>query len=188
MLDPISEHVSRLHSLAQRVADALETEGVTYRIVGGFAVFIQVEQVEWIAARLTPDVDVMVNRADLEYIERAAERHGFEYRPESSTNARGRGASSTVHLVYAREKFREDYLEPMPDFSEPVRTSTGICLAPVSDLVRMKLTSYRIIDRVHIQDLDSAELVTPEIEATLSAPLAARLAEIRATEYPRLPQ
>ena len=52
-------------------------------------------------------------------------------------------------------------------------------IAPVVDLVHMKLTSYRLKDQVHIQDLDHAGLITPEIEQTLSAPLLARLGEVR---------
>jgi hypothetical protein len=49
-------------------------------------------------------------------------------------------------------------------------------------LVKMKLTSFRLKDRVHIQDLDSVGLITPDIEAQLSPPLKARLQEVRATE------
>jgi hypothetical protein len=40
-------------------------------------------------------------------------------------------------------------------------------LASVSDLVHMKLTSFRLKDKVHIQDLDSVGLITPEIEQAL---------------------
>jgi hypothetical protein len=63
-----------------------------------------------------------------------------------------------------------------------VRLAGGFFAAPLPELVCWKLDRYRIEDRVHIQDLDSVGLITPEIEATLSAPLASRLAEIRATE------
>jgi hypothetical protein len=46
----------------------------------------------------------------------------------------------------------------------------------------MKLTSFRLKDKVHIQDMDSVGLITPEIEASLSPILRERLAEVRATE------
>ena len=72
-------------------------------------------------------------------------------------------------------------MEAIPD-SEPARTKEGILIAPVADLVRMKLTSFRLKDKVHIQDMDSVGLITPEIEASLSEPLRERLAEVRATE------
>ena len=71
--------------------------------------------------------------------------------------------------------------EPVP-YSEPVRAPQGFLIAPVADLVRMRLTSYRLKDKVHIQDMDGVGLITPEIEASLSAPLLQRLAEVRAQE------
>jgi hypothetical protein len=53
-------------------------------------------------------------------------------------------------------------------------------LIPLSDLIRMKLTSFRLRDQAHIKDLDEAGLITPEIEAALPPILLVRLAEIRA--------
>ena len=55
-------------------------------------------------------------------------------------------------------------------------------LAPVADLVRMKLTSYRLKDRVHIQDMDTAGLITAEVEGGLPNELRRRLAEIRSAQ------
>jgi hypothetical protein len=52
----------------------------------------------------------------------------------------------------------------------------------VVDLVRMKLTSFRLKDQVHIQDLDSVGLITPAVEASLSEALLERLAQVRASE------
>jgi hypothetical protein len=62
-----------------------------------------------------------------------------------------------------------------------VKTQEGVLLAPVADLVRMKLTSFRLKDQVHIQDLDSVRLITPEIEASLTPLLRERLAQVRAS-------
>ena len=53
---------------------------------------------------------------------------------------------------------------------------------PVADLVRMKLTAYRLEDRVHIEDLDGVGLISLEIEGQLPKLLLDRLAEIRASE------
>jgi hypothetical protein len=58
----------------------------------------------------------------------------------------------------------------------------GIRLAPLADLVRMKLTSFRSKDETHLKDLDEAGLITPEIEAGLPETLRARLAQLRARE------
>jgi hypothetical protein len=46
----------------------------------------------------------------------------------------------------------------------------------------MKLTSYRLKDRVHLQDLDAVGLITPDVEAQLSEVLRQRLREVRASE------
>ena len=58
----------------------------------------------------------------------------------------------------------------------------NLLVASVADLVRMKLTSFRDKDRVHIRDLDGVGLITTEIEAALPDVLRERLARIRATE------
>lgn len=67
-------------------------------------------------------------------------------------------------LVFVREKVRPEYVEAVPDFSPPVRTVEGVMLAPIADVVRMKLTSFRLRDQVHLKDLDAVGLITPEIE------------------------
>jgi hypothetical protein len=52
----------------------------------------------------------------------------------------------------------------------------------VADLVRMKLTSFRLRDQVHIQDLDSVGLITQEIENSVPDALRERLKKVRASE------
>jgi len=78
-------------------------------------------------------------------------------------------AHSAVHLVFV-------------GFSAPTITAEGILLAPVSDLVRMRLTSFRLRDKTHVIDMDSVGLITPEIEAALSEPLRSRLQQVREEE------
>jgi hypothetical protein len=63
-----------------------------------------------------------------------------------------------------------------------VQYENGISIVSVADLVKMKLTSFRDKDRVHVRDMDGVGLITPEIEAGLSPTLAERLKHIRATE------
>jgi hypothetical protein len=46
----------------------------------------------------------------------------------------------------------------------------------------MKLTSFRLKDKVHIQDLDGVGLITPEIGAALPNALRERLREVRTLE------
>ena len=55
-------------------------------------------------------------------------------------------------------------------------------LAPVANLVRMKLTSFRLRDRVHLKDMDAMGLITPQIEAQSPQALRERFRKVRAEE------
>jgi hypothetical protein len=171
--------------VAKAFSGALAAAGIPFRVIGGLAVFMHVDEVDPIAARLTRDVDFAVARGDLDRIRTVVEPLGFHFRhvagADMFVDAKSPRASSAVHVVFAREKVRPEYLEAVPS-SEPVQAKHGIFIAPVADLVRMKLTSFHLKDKVHIQDMDSVGLITAEIEAGLSEPFRARLAEVRATE------
>ena len=179
-------HLEQLLETVRRLVRALALAGIEYRIVGGVAVFLHVSERDPGAARSTRDVDIAVDRAQLRAVVDAVRPFGFAHRHAAGVDmlvdAREPKARSAVHLVFVREKIRPEYVEPVPDFSAPARTAEGVLLAPVGDLVRMKLTRYRLKDRVHIQDLDAVGLITPEVEAQLSEPLRARLREVRAAE------
>lgn len=180
------QHMKQLFDVLSRLARAFAQAGIDYRVVGGVAVFLHVHERDPLAARATRDLDVAVERAQLAAIVEAARPHGFEYRHAAGVDmlvdARQPGARSAVHLLFVREKVRPEYPEPVPDFSPPVRTAEGVLLAPVTDLVRMKLTSFRLKDRVHLQDLDAVGLIAPDVEAQLPEVLRERLREVRATE------
>jgi hypothetical protein len=177
-MEQLLERMGRLHT-------ALDSAGIPYRIVGGMAVFIHVFERDPEKARLTADVDAGIARADLPRVVAAAEKGGFRFRHAAGVDMLVDGdaprARSSVHFVFVNEKVRPEYVETVPS-SEPARTKEGILIAPVVDLVHMKLTSFRLKDKVHIQDLDAVGLITPEIEKTLSPVLAERLAEVRASE------
>lgn len=177
--------VERILDVSKRFGDALNSAGIPYRVVGGLAVFLHVDGLDPLAARLTKDVDVGIRRSDLDRIRAAVEPFGFTFRHVAGVDmfldAKHPGARGAVHVVFVSEKVRRDYVEVVPE-STPVATKEGILIAPVVDLVHMKLTSFRLKDKVHIQDMDAVGLITPEIEQTLSPVLAARLAEVRATE------
>jgi hypothetical protein len=175
------DFVNQILEIAKRAASGLEAAGIPYRVVGGFAVFLHIDPVDPMAARTTPDVDFAIRRGDLNAVRTALESSGFQADGDTFRDTTSGRKRSAVHLVFLGEKVRPDYLESVPA-CEPTRTKEGVLIAPVADLVHMKLTSFRLKDQVHIQDLDGVGLITPEIEKTLSAPLLARLAEVRAKE------
>lgn len=178
-------HVEQLFDRIQQLHALLTTAGIPYRIVGGMAVFIHVFERDPLRARLTSDVDAAIDRPNLSSVFEAARKAGWVFQHTAGIDmlldATQPRARSAVHLLFLNEKVRPEYAEPVPA-SPPEKTHEGILVASVADLVRMKLTSYRLKDRVHIQDLDAVELISPEIEAQLPTLLRDRLAEIRASE------
>jgi hypothetical protein len=179
-------HVEQLFDVMKRLHGALAKAGIEYRIVGGMAVFLHVTDKDPLAARLTKDVDVAIKREDLDRIAKAAEGNGFRYRHAAGVDmlvdANQPKARSAIHFVFVGERVRPEYLEPVPGFSTHTATEEGFILAPVADLVRMKLTSFRLKDKTHIVDMDSVGLITPQIENALSEPLRRRLEQVRAEE------
>ena len=180
------KHVEQLFEVMKRVHAALTNAGIDYRIVGGMGVFFQVSERDPIAGRLTKDVDIAIKRDDLKRIAAAVEAHGFKYRHAAGgdmlVDATQSKLRSAVHFVFVREKVRPEYLEPVPDFSTPTVTQEGLLLSSVPDLLRMKLTSLRLKDKVHIIDMDGVGLITPEIENALPEPLRQRLQQVRAED------
>jgi hypothetical protein len=158
------QHLFDLANLAERM---FSSAGLEYRIVGGVAVYLYVEEREPDAGRLTKDVDIAVRRADLDEIAEAAGRFGLEYRHVAGVDMLVRpdqpSARRAIHMVFAGEKVRPDAVAPTPELG-PCRELRGLRLIPLPDLIRMKLTSYRLKDQMHLKDLDEAGLITLEVE------------------------
>jgi hypothetical protein len=176
--------VEQLYDVAVRLASALENARIPYQIVGGLAVFSHVDAVDPLGARLTRDVDIALDHAHLEAMVAAVEPAGFRYRHVAGVDmlvdANEPQARSAVHIVFADEKVRPEEIDVVPGISKPQRSNRGYWIAPVADLLRMKLTGFRLKDKVPVQDLDAARLITAEIEASLPEALRARLEEVRA--------
>ena len=177
------ERVEQLFDLAGLVEQIFSAAGLEYRIVGGLATYLYVEEREPDAGRLTRDIDIAVRREDLAGIAKAAEPFGLELRHLAGVDmlvqSGKRSARRAVHLIFAGEKVRPEYSEPTPYLGQ-YRRLRGLRLMPLADLVRMKLTSFRAKDEAHVKDLDEAGLITPELEASLSPELGERLARVRA--------
>lgn len=173
--------MKQLFDLAELVDKAFSAAGVDYRVVGGLATYLYVEEALPDAGRLTKDIDIAVRRADLERIEAAVAPFGLKYRHTAGVDmlvqTENPSARRAVHMLFTGEKVKADSLEPTPELGEG-RTINGIRLIPLEDLVRMKLTSFRIKDQTHIKDLQEAGLITPEIERAMPATLRDRLAQV----------
>lgn len=177
------ERVEQLFNLAALVETAFSAAGIEYRVVGGLAAYLYIEEAAPDAGRLTRDIDIAVQRGDLQKIAEAVEPFGLRYRHTAGLDMLVQidqpSARRAVHLLFSGEKVRAVDPMPVPDLG-PAHTLKGIRLIPLGDLVRMKLTSFRAKDEAHIKDMDEAGLITAEIEESLPTVLRERL--IRARE------
>ncbi|MFM9069549.1 MAG: hypothetical protein ACKOUR_19775 [Planctomycetota bacterium] len=165
----------------RRVTRALNAAQVPYAVIGGNAVQHWVSQVDESVVRNTRDVDIILNECDLTRAIQALETEGFIYRHSASVsmfldgaNAKARDA---VHVVFAGKKVREEYPETVPEITKFELIEEARTL-PFDQLVRMKLTSFRDKDRVHLRDLISVGLIDRSWLERLSPLLRARLADL----------
>ena len=174
--------VDRVEKRLKRVAAALEAAHIPYAVIGGNAVASWVARMDPSATRATKDVDLLVRRADQDELTKAMQGLGFERHdlrrllvfvdPEEPSRRAG------VQIVWADELVRPSYAHPAPSVDEVVRDSEGIRVLDLPALLRMKLTSFRDIDRVHVTDLLSVGLVDDTAQSQLSESLRQRLADL----------
>jgi hypothetical protein len=170
--------VEKVRDRLRRTAQALEQAGIPYAVVGGNAVAAWVSEVDEAAVRNTQDVDILLRRADLERAKDALAKAGFIYRHVRNVDmfldGPGAKARDSVHVVFAGEKVRKDYLTAAPDVDAIKVTETSRVLE-LEPLVRMKLTSFRDKDRMHLRDLIDVELINESWPGRFPAELAERL-------------
>ncbi len=177
--------VERVERRLRKVTAALDEAGIRYAVIGGNAVAVWVAKGDPSATRSTVDVDLLVNRRDAGRISEAMQALGFsrhELRwmllfvdPEEPSRRSG------VHLVWAGEKVRPSYLHAAPGLDEAVFDPQGFWVLGLPALLRMKLTSFRDIDRVHVGDLLRVGMVGDEAAGALPEDLRERLDSIRAS-------
>lgn len=177
----IERSVEIVKDRLRRVTQALNQAGIPYAIIGGNAVQHWVAQVDDSVVRNTRDVDIILNRADLPQASAALEKVGYIYRHSAGVamfldgpNAKARDA---VHVVFAGEKVREEYPEPVPSIENYVLMQDARTL-PFESLVHMKLTSFRDKDKVHVRDLISIGMIDESWLDRLSPVLRERLHQL----------
>ncbi len=166
-----------LVDVLHKITSALTAERIPYAVVDGLAVLIHVEAANPEHTPLTRDVDLVVLRSDLERIKSAAAEHGFRLHHAAGVDMLIHGGANS-----AKNAVRLIFSAP-PIVPERKRIlGRDVMVIPIADLVRMKLTSNRDKDRVHIRSLDAAGLITPEVAQRLPPELSSRLQRIRETE------
>jgi ethanolamine ammonia-lyase small subunit len=177
-LDRMVRAVEKVRERLLRATAALDAAAVAYAVIGGNAVAAWVARVDEAAVRNTQDVDILLRRADLGAARTALEKAGFIYRHAAGIDMFLDGptakARDAVHVLYANEKVRPEYLLPTPDVAESERGKAYQMLT-LEALVRMKLTSYRRKDQVHVSDMLEVGLLDSSWLARLPVELADRL-------------
>jgi len=183
LLERMMLGVERVRDRLLRASLALETAKVPYAVAGGNAVAAWVATVDATAVRNTQDVDILLRRSDFERAATALEAAGFLRRHVAGIDAFLDGADAklrdAVHIVFAGEKVKPEYESAAPEVTDSVRPGDGrFAVVSLESLVRMKLTSFRRKDQVHLQDMLEVGLIGASWTQRLAAPLAARLQEL----------
>jgi hypothetical protein len=170
--------VEKVRARLERAVAALEGAGIPSAVAGDCAVAAWVARVDEAAVRNTRDVDILLRREDLERAKAALASSGFIFRHVKSVDMFLDGpqakARDAVHVVFANEKVKADSIAPSPDVTE-ADTSGPFRVVDLEPLVRMKLTSYRLKDRVHLLDMIEVGLIDDTWPNRFSDALATRL-------------
>jgi hypothetical protein len=177
----IEQAVEIVKDRQRRVVSALNAARIQYAVIGGNAVQHWVAQVDVSVVRNTRDVDLILNEQDLGRAVVALEAVGFRYRRSAGVvmflDGPEAGARDAVHVVFAGQRVQDEYPEPVPDLVDLVEMAEATTL-PFEQLVKMKLTSFRRKDQVHLLDLISIGLVDESWLGRFSPVLQARLQEL----------
>jgi hypothetical protein len=181
LLDRMVLAVERVRERLLRAAGALEAAGVPYAVVGGNAVAAWVAKIDPAAVRTTQDVDILLRRADLDAATRALQSAGFVRRHVKGIDMFLDGpdakARDAVHIVFASERVKDESLSESPDVADSEK-SDQFRIITLESLVRMKLTSFRRKDQVHLLDMLDVGLIDITWLTRFSPELAARLQQL----------
>ena len=173
--------VQAVRERALRATAALREAGIPYALAGGNAVAAWVARVDRAAVRNTQDVDILVRRTDFDAVKRALESVGFFHHEVLGVDCFIDGPEGSprdaVHLVYANEKVRPDYIAPSADITEVAQADEYDVLT-LEALVRMKLNSFRRKDQMHLLDLLEIGLIDATWLPSLLSEQANRLQQL----------
>ena len=181
VLDRIEQAIAMVKERLRRAVTALEAKGIPYAVVGGHAVAAWVARVDPAAVRTTVDVDLLVARADFERVKAALEEvgfvHSFAFENDIFVDGPAGKAREAVHILFAGERVKPQDAEPAPEL-ESAELIDGYQTMGLDRLIAMKLTAFRLKDRVHLRDMIDVGLIDPATLARLPEALRPRLQEL----------
>ena len=181
---PYEQGMASLTDDLERIVHVLNAAGVAYEVIGGVAVNAHLMQHHRSRSFVTRDVDLLIRRQDLDAVVEAGRAAGYEGRKIVGGYMLIRADQETaeaVHLVFSGERSKSTQPLPHPPLQPEMKSIFGLLVpvAPLSDLVRMKLTSFRPKDVAHLEILDETGLISASVEAALPPELESRLAMAR---------
>lgn len=185
----VVDQMQRTAERRDRAIAALKAARIPHAVVGGNAVFLYISAVHAGSAMTTNDVDLLVRRSDLPAIVSAMGEAGFDHKHKAGIDffvEPGSIFRDGVRLLLAGEKVNKDYVAANPDVEESVRWEDGNSVIALPALVRMKLTSHRLKDQVHLREMIYLGLIGPELLPGLPPPLAERFQLMLDTPEDRL--
>lgn len=175
------EAVEAVRERALRATAALRAAGIPHAVAGGNAVAAWVARVDKAAVRNTRDVDILIRRADFDRVKVALESVGFIHHEVMGVDCFIDGPNGSprdaVHILYAAEKVRAEYIVPSADVTE-IETADDYDVVNLQALLTMKLNSFRDKDRTHIRDMISVGLIDATWLEKLPPQHASRLQQL----------
>ena len=112
------ERLFDLVDILRRITEPLEAARIPHALVGGLGVLVHVEEADPTHSVLTRDIDLMIERSELEQVKEITARHGFRFRHSAGLDMLMLGASgrarNAVHLLFSGEKVRPTQVLPNP--------------------------------------------------------------------------
>ena len=168
----------------ERLAAVFRQAGISYEIVGGVAVNAHILEAQRSRSFLTRDIDVLMLQEDLPALVSFAAAVGYEAKKIMGGHALilpGQHLEEAVHILFTGKKPRSTYPVANPALSPEEKEIYGVSVpvAPLRDLLTMKLNSLRDKDKVQLQILDEVGLITDAVLSDVPEILQTRLQELR---------
>ena len=173
-----------LISDVEAITRALQNAGVAFEVIGGVAVNAHILPLGRSRSFVTRDIDILLNRQDLEKASIAAEPLGYQMKKMMGGYTlikAGQDLGEAIHVIFVGEKSKSTQPSPHPALNPEMKSLFGITIpvAPLQDLLHMKLNSFRRKDITHIEIMNETGLITPALEQTLPPLLQERLKQAR---------
>jgi len=167
-----------------RIVTVLRDAKISFEVIGGIAVNAHVAFVGRSIG--TRDIDILIQRQDLEKVVSSAESAGYSGRKTFGgfmLIRPGQKPEDAVHLLFSGERPRSANPLPNPSLHpEEIHLfnfDITIPVARLQELVQMKLNVFRPKDEVHLELLDKCGLISEAIESSLPTILKERLVQAR---------